>query len=231
MPPEGGEPGTRQRAALSILGTASSLPPALPSLHLMLLDVSASGNRIPRGVSTRGSPSEGRGLPLGAGQGPRVHARWVGPPWAATRGFCCLEIKGRDAGCSLQAGTLKPCSQRPARRLRVQLLRSSLRLRVGGVGSRARGSCRTGHTPACQTFVRRTFALRTPETASGRLRLPGLQHQEATFPAPDPSWEPMPHSFFPESSVFNLAGQHPGPRLRTPAPVSLPLLPNLPRLL
>ena len=91
--------------------------PLLPSLHLVMLDVSASGDRTPQGVSTRGNPSQGRGPLPGPGQGPRVHARWEGPPSAATRGFCCLEVKGRDTGCSLQAGALRPCSQRPTRRL------------------------------------------------------------------------------------------------------------------
>lgn len=85
VPAEGGEPSIRQRAALSVLGTAASAPPALPSLHLVPLDVSASGDGTPRGVSTCGNPSQGQGPLPGAGRGPLCMHTGRGPIGSNTR--------------------------------------------------------------------------------------------------------------------------------------------------
>lgn len=237
----GGRPGCRLRAGSLARGSGwpsaswALPPPFLPPSRAFTSCCLMSQLRVTGypGVSTPvGAPRRAGVSRLGWGRAPVcTHGGWglhgqqheVSVAWKLKAGMLVARSRQEPSG---PAPSAPPAGSRGSSAAEKQP-----QAQGGGCGEQSRGSCRTGHTPAGQTFARRTFALRTPETASGRLGLPGLQHQGATFPAPDPSWEPAPHPFFPESSVFNLAGQHPGPRLRTPAPVSLPLLPNLPRLL
>lgn len=168
------------------------------------------------------TPRRARVPCLGRGRAPVCTHGGRGPHQQQHEVSVAWKLKaGTPAARSRQAPSGPAPSAPPASSRRGSAAERQPQARGGGRGEQS-PPAPAGPAPAL-------LALHLPpgtlEVASGRLSLPDLQHQGATSPTPDSSWKPLPHPFFPESSVFNLAGEHPGPRLRTPAVLSLLLLP------
>lgn len=153
------------------------------------------------------------------GRGPHRQQHEVSVAWKLKAGTPAARSKQAPSGPAPSAPPAGSCGGSAAER--------QPQVQGGGRGEQSPRLLQDQPQP-CLPYI---CPRRTLEVASGRLSLPGLQQQGATSPTPDPSWKPSPHPFFPESSVFNLAGEHPGPRLRTPTVLSLLLLPSRPRLL